>query len=101
MECVLSYCTDVGLRVYLRPRESVNKIKDEAWTERSQAHCMKAEDIRFALEDLTEMNPNDSLALQQKSKIVEKATDALENAINLIAKINRPMKKVKQSFLSG
>ena len=32
------------------------------------------------------MNPNDSLALQQKSKIVEKATDALENAINLIAK---------------
>jgi hypothetical protein len=31
------------------------------------------------------MNPNDSLALQQKSKIVEKATDALEIAINLIA----------------
>jgi hypothetical protein len=46
---------------------------------------MKAEDIRFALEDLTEMNPNDSLALKQKAKIVEKATDSLEEAINLIA----------------
>ena len=67
------------------PRESVNKIKDEAWAQRAQAHCMKAEDIRFALEDLTEMNPNDSLALKQKAKIVEKATDSLEEAINLIA----------------
>jgi hypothetical protein len=30
------------------------------------------------------MDPNDTLALQKKSKIVERATDALENAIDLI-----------------
>lgn len=66
------------------PRESVNKIKDQAWTVRAEAHCQNAENVRFALEDLTEMDPNDTLALQKKSKIVERATDALENAIDLI-----------------
>mgnify|MGYP000017281730 CR=1 FL=1 len=66
------------------PRESVNKIKDEAWTVRAEAHCQIAENVRFALEDLTEMDPNDSLALKKKAQIVEKATDALEVAINSI-----------------
>jgi len=71
------------------PRESVNKIKDEAWTQRAQAHCMTAEDARFALTDLTAMDPKDHLALQKKSEIVDKATDALEAAIDAIAK-DRP-----------
>lgn len=71
------------------PRESFNKINDEAWQERAQAHCKKAENQRFSLEDLTPMNPDDPAALQKKANLVEAATDTLENAINLIA-IDRP-----------
>jgi hypothetical protein len=68
------------------PRESINKIGDEAWTMRSQATCKLAEDVRFQLQDLTEMNPNDPVALQKKAVFVDKATDALEIAINTIEK---------------
>jgi hypothetical protein len=68
------------------PRESINKIKDEAWTVRSQATCKIAEDVRFKLQDLSEMDPNDSAALRKKAGLVDKATDALEIAINTIEK---------------
>lgn len=67
-------------------RESVNKIGDAAWQARSQATCLVAENVRFALEDLTKMDPNDSRSLSKKADIVDQATDALENAINTIAK---------------
>ena len=66
-------------------RESMNKIGDDAWKARAEAHCKAAEDERFALEDLTEMNPNDIAALKKKADIVEKATDSLERAIDNIA----------------
>lgn len=67
------------------PRESINKIGDEAWKVRSQAACMEAEDQRFAMQDLTEMDPNDVAALKKKADFVDKATDSLEAAINKIA----------------
>lgn len=66
-------------------RESINKIGDDAWKARAEAHCQQAENDRFALQDLTEMNPNDVAALKQKADIVEKATNSLEEAINKIA----------------
>ena len=67
-------------------RESVNKIGDDAWKARAEAHCQVAEDERFALQDLTAMDPNDQTALKKKADIVEKATDSLEHAIDKIAK---------------
>lgn len=67
------------------PRESINKIGDDAWKARAEAHCQKAEDERFALQDLAEMNPNDPQALKKKADIVETATDSLERAIDAIA----------------
>lgn len=67
-------------------RESVNKIGDDAWKARAEAHCQVAEDERFALQDLTAMDPNDQTALKKKADIVEKATDSLERAIDKIAK---------------
>ena len=67
-------------------RESVNKIGDDAWKARAEAHCQVAEDERFALQDLTAMDPNDQNALKKKADIVEKATDSLERAIDKIAK---------------
>lgn len=63
-------------------RESANKIGDEAWQARSEARCKIAEDERFALQDLSEMNPNDPSALKKKAEIVELATDSLEKAID-------------------
>jgi hypothetical protein len=66
-------------------RESMNKIGDRAWQARAEAHCKQAEDERFALENLTEMDPNDPAALKAKADIVEKATDSLERAIDKIA----------------
>lgn len=67
------------------PRESINKIGDDAWKVRAEAHCQKAEDDRFALQDLTEMDPNDPAALRKKADIVDIATDSLEKAIDKIA----------------
>lgn len=66
-------------------RESFNKIGDDAWKARAEAHCQVAENERFALEDLTQMNPEDVNALKKKADIVEKATDSLERAIDKIA----------------
>ncbi len=77
-----------GMWVYafgFAPRESFNKIYDTSWQARSQAHCKVAENIRFSFEDLTPMKPDDPRALKEKAKVVEAATDALEEAINLIA----------------
>jgi hypothetical protein len=68
------------------PRESVNKIKDDAWKARSEAHCQRAENERFALQDLSEMKASDTSALRKKADIVELATDSLEKAIDAIAK---------------
>lgn len=67
-------------------RESVNKIGDDAWKARAESHCQVAENERFALQDLTAMDPNDQTALKKKADIVEKATDSLERAIDKIAK---------------
>ena len=66
-------------------RESFNRIGDDAWKARSEAHCQVAENERFELEDLTAMNPEDVDALKKKADIVEKATDSLERAIDKIA----------------
>lgn len=65
-------------------RESMNKIGDDAWKVRAEAYCQTAENERFALEDLTEMDPDDPAALRKKADIVEKATDSLERAIDRI-----------------
>lgn len=66
-------------------RESFNKIGDDEWKARAEAHCQKAEDERFALQDLTAMDPTDTDALLKKADIVEVATDSLERAIDKIA----------------
>jgi hypothetical protein len=66
-------------------RESFNRIGDESWKVRTEAACQKAEDDRFALQDLSAMDPNDPKDLAKKATIVDAATDSLEQAINSIA----------------
>ena len=67
------------------PRESINKIGDDAWKARSEAACKSAEDQRFSMQDLSPMSPTDVNALRKKAEFVDKATDSLEEAINKIA----------------
>lgn len=67
------------------PRESINKINDREWAARAETRCAAAEQERFALQDLTQMNPEDPAALRRKADIVEKATDSLESLVDDIA----------------
>lgn len=74
-----------GMWVYafgFAPRESINRIGDDAWKARSEARCLVAENERFALQDLTAMDPDDPAALRRKADLVEVATDSLERAID-------------------
>ncbi len=66
-------------------RESINRIGDDAWKARAEAHCKTAQQERLALEDLTEMDPEDRQALRKKADLVAKATDSMEAAIDRIA----------------
>ena len=76
-------------------RESVNKIGDTAWQARAQTICLEAQNFRFSLEDLSEMNPTDTNAMAKKADIVDKATDSLEVAINKIAEVSPTDEKGK------
>lgn len=67
------------------PREAVNRVNDREWAARSEERCAAVKQDRFALQDLTEMNPEDTAALRRKADIVERATDALETLVDDIA----------------
>lgn len=78
-----------GMWVYafgFAPRESINRINDDAWKSRSQATCLEAENFRFSIQDLSKMNATDVDAMKKKAELVNKATDSLEDAINKISK---------------
>jgi hypothetical protein len=64
------------------PRESVNRIGDEAWMARSEARCLVAENERFAMENLDRLDPTSRADLNKKADIVTIATNSLEAAIN-------------------
>jgi hypothetical protein len=64
------------------PRESINRIGDEAWMARSEARCLVAENERFAMENLDPLDPTNREDLNKKADIVTIATDSLEAAID-------------------
>lgn len=66
-------------------RESINRINDRQWSERSEALCSKEEEFRASLQDLTEIDPNDSSAMKRKADIVEKATASLKAMVDRLA----------------
>lgn len=67
------------------PRESINRIRDRDWAARAETRCVAAEQRRFALQDLTEIDPEDTVALRRKADIVERATNDLEALVNELA----------------
>lgn len=77
------------------PRESINRIADDVWKSQVEAICQKAEDERFALQDLSPMKADSVESLRKKADIVEKATNSLERAIDQIEKIEPSDEKGK------
>ena len=69
----------------LAPRESFNNIADPQWSARSEVTCRKARDTISGLADLQRIDPNNPQVLLQKADIIDRATDALEKAIDDVA----------------
>ena len=68
-------------------KESVNKIDDQAWADRAEGICNQAERQRLALADLRQISDAGVNALTERAEIIDKATDTLESAINVISEI--------------
>lgn len=69
----------------LAPRESVNNVADPAWSARSEVTCRAARDAISALADMQRIDPTDPEVLRTKADIIDRATDALEEAIESVA----------------
>jgi hypothetical protein len=66
-------------------KESINKIKDEQWAQRSQIRCEQAIAERYALMDLDKVDKKDPASLAIRADLVDKATDALERMVDDLA----------------
>ena len=69
-------------------KESVNKIDDEAWTQRAEGICKQAMQERLALADLRQISDAGVNALSERAGLVDKATDTLEEAITEISEVS-------------
>ena len=69
-------------------KESVNKIDDEAWTQRAEGICKQAMEKRLALADLRQISDAGVNALSERADLVDKATDTLEEAITEISEVS-------------
>ena len=78
-------------------KESVNKIDDQAWADRAEGICNQAETQRLALADLRQISDAGVNALTERAETIDKATDTLERAINVISEIEPTDAKGKAS----
>lgn len=67
---------------FFASKEAVNKIGDEAWTQRANARCQIAEDERIALADYRLINDPTTGGLAQRAVLVDKATDTLQRMLD-------------------
>lgn len=89
---IIIVCVAIGaMWVYafgFSPRESINKIYDEAWALEAEERCSEAREQRAELSDLSTFNINDTAALAQRADIIERANSSLESMINDLEQIN-------------
>lgn len=69
----------------LAPRESFNNVADAGWSARSETRCAEVRDAITALAEVRRIDVNDPAELRRKADIIDKATDALENAVDAIS----------------
>lgn len=68
-------------------KESVNKIGDTVWTQNAESICKKAADKRMQLVDTRQISDAGPDALLERAKIVDLATDTLEEALTSITQL--------------
>ncbi|MSO58843.1 MAG: hypothetical protein EXQ63_00765 [Ilumatobacteraceae bacterium] len=67
-------------------KESANKIKDSAWSQRANVICESARTQRTGLQDLRRINITDPAAMHIRADIAEKATTTLTEMLDAIEK---------------
>ena len=68
-------------------KDSINKIGDTLWAEKAEMICRKASDKRMQLVDTRQISDAGPDALLERAKIVDLATDTLEEALKSITQI--------------
>ena len=76
-------------------KESVNQIGDTVWTRNAESICKKAVDKRLQLVDTRQISDAGPDALLERAKIVDLATDTLEEALKSIAQLQVSNEKGK------
>ncbi len=67
--------------LFFASKEVVNEINDVAWTERAEVICKEAATERIALADFRTINDAGADALFERAKIVDLATDTLDDML--------------------
>ena len=70
----------------LAPRESANNIADERWSANSETICAEAQAARGKLADLKKIDPKNPAIVKEKARIIDLATDTIEQALDSIEK---------------
>jgi len=68
-------------------KESVNKIGDMVWTQNAESICKKAADKRMQLVDTRQISDAGPDALSERAKIVDLATDTIEETLKSISQL--------------
>jgi len=68
-------------------KESVNKIGDTVWTQNAESICKKAADKRMQLVDTRQISDAGPDALLERAKIVDLATDTIEETLKSISQL--------------
>ncbi|NDG10782.1 MAG: hypothetical protein EB111_02880 [Actinobacteria bacterium] len=67
--------------LFFASKEAVNKIGDEAWTQRADARCLVAKNERLALADYRLIDEAGPQALAGRATLVDRATDTIERML--------------------
>jgi len=68
--------------LFFASKEAVNRIEDRAWAERAEEICALANLEREALADFRRIDPDDPDLLRERSVLIDRSTDIIEQMID-------------------
>lgn len=68
--------------LFFASKESINRIEDRAWTERSQQICAAANLERDELADFRRIDPDDLAMLRDRGDLIDSSTDVIESMLD-------------------
>jgi hypothetical protein len=84
--------------LFFASKEVVNEIADRAWTERAESICKDAATQRIALADFRPITDAGAQALIERAKIVDIATDTLDQMLNQL-EVTKPSDAKGQAII--